>query len=152
MSGDSRQWVNELLRQLGKAAGLSGAALDAGGSFSLSLDGTVFTLRQMEETGELYILHTLGALPEEREERARVSALLLERNCFFQGVGGGVLGVYAQNIYYTLRLAPKSLEYPDFERIVLAAADTCAKLKQEMEAGESAPAAAQEDLNGVMRV
>ncbi|MDR2488954.1 MAG: type III secretion system chaperone [Desulfovibrio sp.] len=154
MPQETRDRVNLLLQELGKASGLSGAMLDARGRFSLSLDGEVWTAMHREETEDLYLFHTLGPLPEEREERARISAFLLERNCFFRGVGKGVLGVFAGQIHYTMVLDPRSLAYPDFERLLLFAVDLCAGLKREMNERSSPEAAAEAegDAAGYVRV
>ena len=151
MPKETTEYMNELLRDLGKASGLTGAALDAQGCFSISLDGAVFTVMCPKEEEEAYLLHSLGPLPKEREERARVSAFLLERNCFFRGVGSGVLGVFAGDIHYTLRLFPRSLTYTDFERMLLFTVDLCAALKREMEGTNSSPAAPEADVARMIR-
>ncbi|MDR2504252.1 MAG: type III secretion system chaperone [Deltaproteobacteria bacterium] len=152
MPKETREYMNELLRDLGKASGLTGAALDARGCFALSLDGAVFTVMCRKETEEACLLHTLGPLPQEREERARVSAFLLEQNCFFRGVGAGVLGVFAGEIHYTLRLVPQNLTYADFERMLLFTVDLCADLKRQMNGTKASPSAPEADVTRMVRV
>ena len=140
MAEHIRKRLDGLVAGLGKAANLPNLALDGNGCCSLSLDGLVYTLRYHEPREALYFIHDLGELPAPAEERARVAVWLLERDCFFRGVGAGVLGVNEGRIYYCARLDPAELEYLDLESFLLAVADTCAGLGRDMEALPSAPA------------
>ena len=134
MAEHIRKRLESLTAKLGQASGLPGLALNEAGSCSLSLDGRVYTLHYYEAGETLYCIHNLGNLPAPAEERLRIALWLLERNCFFRGVGPGVLGVSEGSIYYCARLDPVELEYLELETFTLAVADICAALGQDLTA------------------
>ncbi|MDR2891991.1 MAG: type III secretion system chaperone [Deltaproteobacteria bacterium] len=139
---NARDHANELLRLLGEKIGLSGLALDEMGTATLTIDGANCTLHlpslpHTSEYGrELYCLTSLGRLSSEADLRATVSAWLLDRNCFFRGVGPGVLGVTEGEdiIWYCARLRLDTAEYTDFEVFLLAVADMGTRLRRELTA------------------
>ncbi|MCL1916690.1 MAG: type III secretion system chaperone [Desulfovibrionaceae bacterium] len=133
---NARDHMNSLLRSLGEKLKLGGLALDDQGAASLKINGETYTLQCYEDGREAYFINRLGFLPSEAGMRAGVTAWLLDRNCFFRGVGPGALGVNQGEdaIWYCARLGLDTLEYDDFEAFLLAVADMSERLRRELAA------------------
>ena len=141
MSDNGLMLVNELLQQFGNKVGVADANLNAHAAKSFLIDNQTYTLQYSEINEELYLICKLGSLPENPAERMALQAFLLNRNCFFNGTGPGVLGTRSGDnaIFYTARLACAELSYQDFEQVFQAIVTTCQKLSAEMHSnGESA--------------
>lgn len=118
-----------VVKELGVVIGLPELAPDLSGALTLNIDGQTFILQHVEEGEEIYIIHRIGTLPEEREARLAAQCFLLEHNCFFRGVGAGVLGTEDDAVFYTARLSSRELSGRDLEHFLRAATDMCAKLR-----------------------
>lgn len=121
-----------IIKELGHALGLADLNPDELGALTLSIDGQHFTLQFFEGGEEIYIIHRLGALPVEKDEVLQTQAFLLHCNCFFRGVGSGVLGVEDNTIFYAARLSCTGLSGRELERFLRATVDTCARLREDM--------------------
>jgi len=153
---NAQEYMNTLLRRLDEKINLGGLALDGQGALSLNIDGATCTLQYHEEGRETYFINRLGLLPSEAGMRAVVTAWLLDRNCFFRGVGPGVLGVTQGEdaIWYCARLRLDNLEYADFEAFLLAVADMSDRLRRELAAipGPETRAADTKNADNFLRI
>lgn len=122
---------SDLITELGHVIGME-LSPDASGALTLVIDGQEFVLQYFDEGEEVYIVHRLGVLPEESAPRLAVSGFLLHSNCFFRGVGGGVLGTEGNDVYYTLRIPCASLSGRELEHVLRACIDTCSRLRKEL--------------------
>ncbi|MDR1945713.1 MAG: type III secretion system chaperone [Desulfovibrio sp.] len=149
MTENGTKHVNALLLELGGKMGIPALSLDGRGARSLRIGGRVFTLQYVEQRDELYCICTVGELSPEWDRRAAAQTFLLDRNCFFRGVGIGVLGVRKgeSDIFYTVRFPCSGLEFQEFESlfqaIVTAAGKIAGQLDEAVAAtGEKSGAAA----------
>ena len=123
-----------LIKELGEVIGLPSLAPDVTGAVTLNVDGFPFILQYYDAGQELYIIHRLGTLPEAPDQQAAVQRFLLEKNCFFRGVGPGVLGIEKNDIFYAVRIAccdkfGQRIAGTELERVLRAVVDTCADLR-----------------------
>jgi hypothetical protein len=151
---NTREHLGALVRSLGEKLNLSGLAVDERGAVSLAVDGETFTLQVPEKGREVYCVTRLGFLPSEAGRRAAISDWLLDRNCFFRGVGSGTLGVNAGEdiIWYCARLPLDALEYADFEAFLLAVADLAVRLRRELAAVPGPTAGDAGDTTTMLRI
>ena len=66
--------------------------------------------------------------------QAAVQRFLLEKNCFFRGVGSGILGIEGDDIFYAVRIAccdkfGERISGAALEHILRAVVDTCADVR-----------------------
>ena len=123
-----------LVKELGEVVGLHSLAPDASGAVTLTVDGFPFILQYYDAGQDLYIIHRLGTLPEAPEQQAAAQRFLLEKNCFFRGVGSGILGIEDNDVFYTVRIAccdkfGGCISGAELEHILRAAVDTCADVR-----------------------
>ena len=123
-----------LVKELGEVIGLHGLAPDVSGAVTLTVDGFPFILQYYDAGQDLYIIHRLGSLPEAPDQQAAVQRFLLEKNCFFRGVGAGILGIEGDDIFYTARIAccdkfGERISGAALEHILRAVVDTCADVR-----------------------
>lgn len=153
-----------IVKELGGVIGLPDLAPDLSGALTLNIDGHAFLMQYFEEGEEIYIIHRLGTLPEERDARLAAQRFLLEGNCFFRGVGSGTLGTEGEAVFYTARLSCRELSGRELEHVLRAVTDVCAKLRAgfaevNSESGIPAfltssalPADAEKSFSGMLRV
>ena len=123
-----------LVKELGEVIGLPSLAPDVAGAVTLSVDGFPFILQYYDAGQDLYIIHRLGTLPEAPDQQAAVQRFLLEKNCFFRGVGSGILGIEGNDIFYAVRIAccdkfGERISGAALEHILRAVVDTCADVR-----------------------
>lgn len=123
----------KIISELGFLLNLRDLAPDNTGALTLRIDGQDFILQYFDQGQEIYIIHRLGTLPENTEDRARIQGLLLERNCFFRGVGTGTIGTEDSGIYYTVRLRADSLNGHELEQFMRAVTTVCEQIRRDMD-------------------
>ena len=123
----------KIISELGRLLNLADLAPDASGALTLRIDGQDFILQYFEQGQELYIIHRIGTLPEAPNERTRIQSRLLEHNCFFRGVGSGVIGTEGSDIYYTVRLSAGSLDGRTLEQAMRSVTAVCDRLRRDMD-------------------
>lgn len=152
---------NTLVKELGSAIGLDDLAPDETSAVTLAIDGVAFSLQYYDEGEEIYIIHRIASLPYDAQAQAAVQRYLLESNCFFRAVGPGVLGIEANEIFYTVRVACRDksdqcLSGNELEHILRSVVDACSELRngcsQIVESTQSYATTDELDFHSMLRV
>lgn len=123
---------NELISQTGEAMGISQLRPNALGSLSLSIDGKTFTIKHFENTDQVFVVYEFEKLPSRDAERSRAMEFFLKENCFYRGVGGGIIGLKDDVAYYTYRTDLESLTPSVLLDILKAVVETCFDLEKRL--------------------
>jgi hypothetical protein len=81
-----------LLNEVGKVTGID-LKLEEGGVCAIKLDDITINMHFIKEEEQCYFFSALFPIPGSAEEKAALFEILLEKNCFYRGTMGGILGI-----------------------------------------------------------
>lgn len=82
----------KLLNEVGKVVGID-LKLEDGGICAIKLDDIVINMHFLADEDQCYFFSALFPIPGNDIEKAALFESLLEKNCFYRGTMGGILGI-----------------------------------------------------------
>jgi hypothetical protein len=81
-----------LLDEVGKITGID-LKIEEGGICAIKLDDVIINMHFIQEEDQCYFFSALFPIPGNTSEKAALFETLLEKNCFYRGTMGGILGI-----------------------------------------------------------